>query len=128
MYDLRFVLVWFFCCCDQCHDHKQLGEESAYFSFRLESRQEWRSGQEAWRQKLKDWMQRPRRNTADWLDLYGSFSLLYYTTRDPLARGATSPSSLGLPTPTVNQEIVLQTFPWASLMEAISQLRFPVSR
>lgn len=27
----------FFCCCDQCHNHKQLGEESAYFSFRLES-------------------------------------------------------------------------------------------
>lgn len=78
--------------------------------------------------EIEDWKQRPRRNTADWLDPYGSFSLLYYTIQDPLARAATSPSSLGLPTPIVDQENVLQTFPWANLMEAIFSIEVPCSR
>jgi hypothetical protein len=61
---------------------------------------------------------KPWRNTASWLSLHGSVSLLFYTSKDHLLpKGSTAHSELGLPTIFLNTENFLQTCLQASLID-----------
>jgi hypothetical protein len=51
----------------------------------------------------------------------GLLSPFSYTTQDPLPMGSTTHSGLGLPTPIINQENVLQICLQANLVAIFSQ-------
>lgn len=59
---------------------------------------------------------------------YILLSLLLIQHRTPVPKAGTVPSGRGLPTSIINQENALQIFVQASLMGALSQLRFLLSK
>lgn len=72
-----------------------------------------------WRQK----MQRPQMNSAYQLACHGLLSLLLYTIQDHVIGDGTIHSSLGSPIQVINQENGAQSWLYANLMEAFSQVR-----
>lgn len=104
------------------HDRKQLGkEERVHFILPFTVHSGGKSGQELG--------QRSGRSAEERLDSLGSLSwlLVLYTLRH-LPKDGTTHSRLGFPPPIINQENAAQACLQASHREAVSQVRFPLSR
>jgi len=108
----------------------ELGEERAYLDYaytalfiieRSQDRNSSRTG--TCRQDL---MQRPWRVAAHWLASHGLLSLLYHRTQDGYPRGGPTNNGLGLPPSITNCENGLSSYLQPNLLEAFSDLRFPL--
>ena len=99
------------------HDQKQFREQRVYSSLQPIVCHEGKPGQ--------DLTQRPWRNTAYWLVLYGLFVLLSYTPpQDHLPRGAPLTVVWALSHQSLIKKISSCICQKANLMEAFSQLKF----
>lgn len=128
MYSSRRTFPFGFCCCDKCYDQKQLAGVK-WLHHRLESITPWyiqgygirgvsKGMAGAWRQEPQ---QRLWRSAVCW---FLQLPLLYITVSLLLPRDGCTWALISIS----NRRNASQTCPQVNLMEAISQLRFPLSR